>query len=65
MTLHFAYTSAVVLGPLGPVVKGKSSIPEQRTTERELEERPKWGASPAKPCKASPQLVEDAVHSSG
>jgi len=65
MRLCFAYTSAVVLGPLGLVVKGKSSIPEQRTTERESEERPKWGASPAKPCRASPQSAEDAVHSSG
>jgi len=60
----FSYTCAVVQSPLGLVVKGKSSSPEQRATERGLEERPKWGASPAKPREASP-LYADAVHSSG
>jgi len=50
MRHSFFYTSSVVQGRLGLVVKGKSSAPEQRTTERGWEERPEWGASPAKPC---------------
>jgi hypothetical protein len=47
----FSYTCAVVQRPSGLVVKGKSSTPEQRRKEWGWEERPKWGASPAKPCK--------------
>ena len=37
-------------GPSGPVViREVFQRPEQRTTEWDLEERPEWGASPAKP----------------
>ena len=47
----YAYTLAVVLWPSGLVVKGKSSGPgTQKYGTGQSEERPKWGASPAKPC---------------
>jgi hypothetical protein len=48
-TPYFLYTCAVVLRALCPVVKGKSSSPGTKKKERGKEERPKWGASPAKP----------------
>jgi len=45
----FTYTFSVVLRPLG-LVKGKSSRPGTMNDGTGMEERPKWGASPAKPC---------------
>jgi hypothetical protein len=64
-SLFFSYTCAVVLWALTPGgMKGKSSRPGTRAKERDREERPKWGASPAKPCEPLRSFA-DAVHSSG
>ncbi len=42
-------------GPLGPVVvKGKVSCPGTEKEGTGRGKRPEWGASPAKPCEASP-----------
>ena len=47
----FPYTCAVVLRPFGLVVKGKSPSPGTKKDGTGKGERPKWGASPAKPRK--------------
>ena len=63
---YFSYTPAVALKQLDLVViREVFPAPVQRRTERGKEERPKWGASPAKPCEPLRRSVEDAVHSLG
>jgi hypothetical protein len=44
-----SYTYAVALSSCMCVIREVFPSPEQRTTDRGSRERPKWGASPAKP----------------
>ena len=60
-----AYTLAVVFEAFGPGGEREVFLPRNKETRNGAsEERPKWGASPAKPCEPLRSNV-DAVHSLG
>ncbi len=62
---YFAYTLAVVFEAFGPGGEREVFRPRNEETRNgACEERPKWGASPAKPCEPLRSNV-DAVHSLG